>query len=163
MPARAPCQQSSMSPHQPRTIPWGRASYAYVCASVKTGKSAAMAPRNGPRRRLRTKTQMHRQKTQKPRMPGSRDAIRPSPKEMLAPNRVSKIKERRIEICPMQDSRPGCAETRQPAEQDSNELVVPEGFKRGAQQRIGKIECGDQQEHDALSACGSGLFAKAGH
>ena len=72
------------------------------------------------------------------------------------------VEERRIEIGAIQNGCPGGVEAGQAAEIDGEELVVPEGLERGAEECIEEIESGEQQEADRDPVAGSRGKREAG-
>jgi hypothetical protein len=82
--------------------------------------------------------------------------------EVLCPSR-HQIEERGIQVRASDQYRsPGGVKCRQPAKVNSAELVVPEGFKRRTQERIGEVEQRNQQKPDdnprAMAAIGRRLM-----
>jgi len=58
------------------------------------------------------------------------------------------VKERRVEIDTVQNSGPSGAKAGQPAQQNCDDLIEPKGLKGGTKERVGEVECRDQQECD---------------
>ncbi len=82
--------------------------------------------------------------------------------QVLSPAR-EEIEERRVEVrSTVKNGSPCSAEAREPTEQDSNDLVVPEGLQRGSQERVREVEGGDQQECDHYHVAGAASLRSSG-